>query len=113
MSVENFLIREFIHDGTASSGFTLNITGSYTTLEMKMGKAWDGTMSGGTTWIDMTQAYNASNWNNGNPTSGGSLTGGSHHTFGTNNMAYTNNTFYLRVGFTAGQRITALSVIFD
>jgi hypothetical protein len=81
---------------------------------MKMAKSWDGTNNGGTVWIDMTSMYNASQWNNGNPLGGtGCWTGGSHYTFGTNNIINTGNTVYIKIGFTSGQRITSLSVVFD
>lgn len=109
-----YLIREFLHTGVASSGFTINLTGTYTSLEMKMAKAWDGTSTGGTVWVDMAAGYNAPQWNNGNPTGGtGSLTGGSHHTFGTNNIINTSDTIYIRIGFTGANRITQLNVVFD
>lgn len=110
-----YLVREFQHDGSASSGFTLNITGSYASIEYKLGAAWDGTPTGGTVWIDGAQAYNASQWNNGNPTGGtGGNTAPGRYTFGTNNIVNTSDTLYVRIGFTAGQRITGpLSVVFD
>jgi len=109
-----YLIREFKHNGSASSGFTLTIAGSYTSIELKLAKAWDGTANGGTVWVNMASAYNAPQWNNGNPLGGsGSLTGGSHHTFGTNNIVNTGDTMYIRIGFTGTQRITSLSVVFD
>jgi len=109
-----YLIREFQHTGAASSGFNITLTGTYTSLELKLAKAWDGTPTGGTTWVDMTAAYNAAQWNNGQPLAGtGSLTGGTHHTFGTNNIINTSDTMYIRIGFSVGERITALSVVFD
>jgi len=109
-----YLYREFMHDGAASSGFTLNIAGTYTSLEMKLAAAWDGTPGGGTVWVDMLAAYNAAQWNNGNPLAGtGSWTGAAHYTFGSNNIVNTGDTLYLRIGFSAGERITALSVTFD
>jgi hypothetical protein len=109
-----YLIREFQHDGSASSGFTLNISGTYTSLEYKLAAAWDGTPSGGTVWIDGLSDFNAANWNNGNPTGGtGGKTGAGHYTFGTNNIINTGDTLYVRIGFAAGERITGLSVVFD
>ncbi len=107
-----YLHREFKHSGTASSGFDINISGTYNTLEYKLAKAWDGTATGGTVWIDMLQAYNFAQWTNGNPTSGGSSTGGNSHTFGTNNIINTGDTMYIRVGFTGSQKITTLDVTF-
>ena len=106
------LYREFKHSGAASAGFDINISGTYNTLEYKLAKAWDGTATGGTVWIDMTQAYNFAQWTNGNPASGGSSTGGNSHTFGTNNIVNTGDTMYIRVGFTGSQRITALDITF-
>ena len=109
-----WLYREFIHDGSASSGFTLYINGTYASFEYKLGALWDGTASGGTVWIDGSQAYNASQWNNGSPTSGGGQIGASNHfTFGTNNIINTGDTLYIRISFTAGQRIDQLAVVFD
>jgi len=110
------LIREFNHtNGTGSSGFTLDINGTYSSLEMKMGLAWDGTASGGTTWVDMQSAYSFSDWNNGDPTGGtGCHTGGNHYTIGSNNFSNTTNgTLYIRVTFAAGERIDQMEVTYD
>jgi hypothetical protein len=110
-----YLIRQFDHDGTASSGFTLNITGSYTSLECTLAKAWDGTATGGLiNWVDMTAGYNAPQWNNGSPLGGtGNFTGGSHYTFGTNNIIFCNNQLYIRIGLSGADSISSLSVTFD
>lgn len=109
-----YLWREFQHDGTASSGFTLNVTGTYENMTYKLAKSWDGTPSGGTVWVDGDADYSASDWNNGNPTgSSGGKTGTDHYTFGTNNIVNANDTLYVRMGFAEGQRITALGVVFD
>lgn len=109
-----YLWREFQHDGSASSGFTLNVTGSYDSLHYKLAEEWDGTPSGGTVWIDGESDYSASEWNNGNPTGGtGGKTGSAHFTFGTNNIINAGNTLYLRMGFVNDQRITALNIVFD
>jgi hypothetical protein len=117
MDSEVFLFREFNHDGGASANFRINITGTYTTLQMKLAKAWDGTSSGGTVWIDCLQDYNASDWNNGDPSSGGcrvaSGAGYIDCTLGTNNIINTDNTLYIKVGFIAGQRITTFNVVFN
>lgn len=109
-----YVIRQFQHDGSASSGFTLTINGTYSSLEYKLAKAWDGSSSGGTGWIDGQQAYNAAQWNNGNPLSGGGNTGGDHYTFGTNNIINCNDQLYVRIGLSGTDRInTELSVDFD
>ncbi|MBD3268466.1 hypothetical protein GF373_17500 [bacterium] len=109
-----YLWREFKHDGSASSGFTLNISGTYESLEYKLAKAWDGSTSGGTEWIDASADFNASEWNNGNPTGGsGGKTGTNTYTFGTNNIINTSDTMYIKIGFVDSQKITALSVVFD
>jgi hypothetical protein len=55
--------------------------------------------------------YNAPQFNYGNPLGGsGCLTHlGANYvdiTFGSQNTIHTNNTIYLKIGFTAGQRIT-------
>lgn len=115
MDATVYLVREFMHDGSASSGFTLVTPGTYTSLEMKLAAPWDGTPGGGTVWIDMTAVFNFAQWNNGNPLGGtGSSTGANHYTFGTNNIANTGDTVYIRVGFTAGQGITSTwQIIFD
>ncbi len=110
------LIREFNHvDGVGSSGFTLDISGTFSSLEMKMGSAWDGTASGGTVWVDMEQAYSFSDWNNGDPVGGtGCWTGGNHYTIGSNNFSnVTDGTLYIRVTFAAGERIDQMEVTFD
>jgi hypothetical protein len=114
-TARQYVILEVMHDGSASSGFTLPISGSYATFEYKLAAPWDGTSTGGTEWIDGTSSYNASQWNNGNPTggSGGSL-GSDRYTFGTNNRVNTGDTLYLRFGFDSGDRIEGpLSVVFD
>jgi len=115
MQATTTLIREFQHNGNASSGFTLVMNGTYTSLEMKLAKAYDGTASGGTEWVDMTASYSFADWNNGDPTAPtGCHTGGDHYTFGSNNINNCGDTVYIRVTFTAGQRITGpWQIIFD
>ena len=109
-----YLIREFNHNFGASSGFTLTIVGTYTSLEMKLAAPWDGLSTGGTEFVDCLSYFNSSQWNNGNPLGGtGCLTGGNHYTFGSNNIIYTNNCLYIKVGLSGSNRITALSVVFD
>ena len=126
-----YLIREFRHDGTASSQFTINIQGDYDTLEYKLAKAWDGTVNGGTEWIkgyyptDIGADINGfvpfsyGNWNNGNPLnntggySSGSKISGTVYNFGSNNIINTYNTLYVRIGFTVSQVISQLNVVFS
>lgn len=113
-----YLWRQFDHDGTASSSARINITGTYTSLEMKMADAWTGLSDGGTVWVNCLSAYNGSLWNAGNPSgSTGSQTGsGAGYidvTFGVNNIQTTNNQLYLKIGFTTGQRVTILGVVFN
>jgi hypothetical protein len=114
-SGRQYLVREFQHDGSASSGFTLGISGTYATLEYKLAKAWDGTATGGTVWINGQASYSAALWSNGNPLGGsGGLAGTLHFSLGTNNIVNTSNTLYVRVGLDVGQRITGpLTVTFD
>ena len=112
-----YVIREFQHDGTASSNGRLYISGTFTSLELKMAKAWDGTPTGGTVWISMLNPYNFSQWNNGNPLAGtgcqtGSGTGYIDFTFGSLNILNTNNTIYIRVGFQIAEEITTFNVSF-
>lgn len=112
-----YLIREFQHDGTASSNGRLNISGSYTSLEMKLAKAWDGTVTGGTVWVDLLSAYNFAQWNNGNPLAGtgGQTASGAGYidfTFGSLNILNTSNTVYIRVGFQNTEEITSLNISF-
>jgi len=108
-----WLYREFKHDGSASSGFTLNVSGSYNSFEYKLGKAYDGTSTGGTVWVT-DDGYDFNEWNNGSPTTGfGGKVSGNNYTFGSNNIVNTNDTMYVRMSFTGSQRITALSINFD
>jgi len=113
------LYREFNHDGSASSGFTLYINGTWNSIEWKLGKAYDGTPSGGTDWINAELPYNSGTWNNGSPSNGGGQIGVNtaneiHNTFGTNNaINITNGTLYLKITFTAGQRIDLLRIEYD
>ena len=118
MNATVYLYREFQHDGTASSSMRINISGTYTSLEYKLAKAWDGTPTGGTVWVDALIAYNFGQWNNGNPTggTGGQTTTGAGYvdvTFGSNNIINTSDTVYIRIGFAAGHRITVLNVVFS
>jgi hypothetical protein len=114
MDSEVWYYREFNHNGNASSGFTLNVTGSYASFEYKLGKAWNNSSTGGSVWIKNT-AYNLSQWNNADPIggSGGQVGLSNHFSFGTNNIINCNNTIYVRFKFIGSQRITALSVVFD
>jgi len=108
-----WLYREFQHTGAASSGFTITVGGSYTSFEYKLAKAWDGTATGGTVFIDGSLGYNAAQWNNGSPLSGGGDLGGNAMSFGTNNIANCSDTLYIRFSLTGADRITSLSVTFD
>jgi hypothetical protein len=107
--------REFQHTGTASSGMTINIIGTYVDIEYKLAKAWDGTSSGGTDWVSGIKTYSVGDWNNGMPlnNTGGQIGATGHVSFGTNNIVNCNNTVYIRVKFIGTQKITALSVVFD
>jgi len=112
-----YLIREFQHDGTASANGRLNISGSYTSLELKLAKAWDGTPTGGTVWVDMLAAYNFAQWNSGNPLLGtgcqtGSGAGYIDWTIGNLNILNTNDTLYIRVGFSGVEEITNFNISF-
>jgi len=112
-----YVVREFQHDGTASANFRLNILGTYTSVEMKMAKAWDGTATGGTVWVDMLAAYNFAQWNNGNPLAGtgaqtGSGAGYIDGTFGSLNILNTSDTVYIRVGFSSAEEITNFNISF-
>lgn len=110
-----YLVREFKHSGLASSSFQLSLSGTFSSLEYKLAKAWDGTPSGGTTWVNALVAYNASQWNNGNPIggSGGQLTPG-EYSLGTNNIVNTGDTIYVMVGLDPGDRIEGpTTIIFD
>lgn len=107
-------IREFITTGTAHASFTLNVTGTFTLMEYKLAKAWDGTTNGGTVWVRGDQPFNLANWNSGNPDVGfGGSLGGNIYSFGNNNIINTNDTMYIRFTFAPGQRITSLSVVFN
>lgn len=113
-----WLYREFMHTGAASSSMRINITGTYTSLEYKLAKVWNGTSSGGTIWVDGLIPYNFAQWNNGSPLGGtGGQTGaGAGYidvTFGSNNIINTSDTVYVRISFTAGQRITTLNIVFS
>lgn len=113
-----YLYREFMHTGAASSSMRINITGSYTSIEYKLAKVWDGTPSGGTVWVDALLAYNFANWNNGNPTGGtggqtGSGAGYIDVTFGSNNINNCSDTVYVRIGFAGANRITNLNIVFS
>jgi hypothetical protein len=115
-----YLIREFKTSGVASSGFTIVISGSYTSLEYKLAGPYDGTPNSGTEFINMLAYYNASLFNNGDPLGGsGSLTGAGslpnswHHTFGPCNIINTSGSMYVMVGFSSSERIIQMEVIFD
>jgi hypothetical protein len=113
-----YLVREFQHNGTASSNGRLNISGTYTSLELKLAKAWDGTATGGCVWVDMLSAYNFAQWNSGNPLGGtgcqtGSGAGYIDWTVGNLNVLNTNDTVYIRVGFTGAQEITTFNMVFS
>ena len=116
---EVLLIREFISDGQASSNARIYINGTVTTLEIKLAKAWDGTASGGTEWMDCLVDYNPSLFNNGAPSDGSGCrtnagSGFIDITFGSQNVINTGNTAYLKVGLTGAQRVTGpLSVVFS
>jgi hypothetical protein len=112
-----YLIREFKSNGLAYANAKINITGTFSTLEVKLAKAWDGTTSGGSVWMNALLDYNASQFNNGNPQLGTGCRTDSGATFrdvtfGSLNLINTNSTIYVKIGFTSGQRITALSVVF-
>ena len=108
-----WLYREFKHNGSASSGFTLNISGTYTSFEYKLAKAYDNTATGGTVWISSND-YDFNEWNNGNPSTGfGGRVSGNNYTFGSNNIVNTNDTMYVRIKLTGTQKVTALSINFD
>lgn len=117
LSPSVWLYREVQHNGTSSSGARIYISGSYATLEMKLAKAYDGTSSGGTVWINCLQDYNASDWNNGNPSSSGCRVASASNyidiTFGTNNISLTSNTVYFRVSFTGTQSINTFQIVFS
>jgi len=117
-NVTTTLVREFQHDGTASSGFTIVIPGNVSSFRYKLAKAWDGTGTGGTVWVSGTLAYSGATWNNGNPSSGGGLTfqsGNSYDcTFGTNNIINCNNSLYVELTFAGADRIAGtMSVVFS
>ena len=111
------LIREFITSGSASSGFTVFINGTWDNIEWKLASSWDGTSSGGTNWISLENQYNAGTWNHGEGNCGGQIGTNTateiHNTFGTNNPIFTNNTLYLRISLVDGNIIDSLRVEFD
>jgi len=116
-SGSQYLWRECKHNGSASSGMRINIAGSYTSLKYKLAKAWDGTLFGGTVWVDALKDYNAGDWNNGNPqnNTGGKVATGTNYidvTFGSNNIINTGDTVYLEIEFEDGEKITTLNVVF-
>ncbi len=112
------LWRELMHDGTASSSGRLYISGSYTSLRMKLAGAWTGDSSGGTVWMDCLKDYNAGDFNFGDPQNNtgcrtGSGAGYIDVTFGTQNVLNTGDTIYIEVGFEGSERITTFSFSFD
>lgn len=115
-----YLIREFQHDGSASSNIRIYIEGSYTGIWYKIANEYTGENTKGTEWIDALKPFNYGDWNNGSPlnNTGGLITQTSTYldvTFGTNNVIYAldNKTIYIKISFKNTEKITQLSVVFQ